>query len=119
MADDRIRSTRTGRCQDHLSSQSIKAERGGFDSLPTAAWSSTVLSGNILHEDKGMQENEDFTVCSSANIVFTRAPYNDGAGWDLKSSCLWAILPLIDACMLSSVSYVMAPQTTSPPYPEF
>lgn len=32
--NDRIKSTRAGRCQDHLSSQSIKAECGGFDSLP-------------------------------------------------------------------------------------
>lgn len=34
MEDDRIKSTCAGRCQDHLSSQSIKAERRGFDSLP-------------------------------------------------------------------------------------
>lgn len=34
MADDRIKSTRAGRCQDHLSRQSIKAERGGFNFLP-------------------------------------------------------------------------------------
>lgn len=34
MEDDGIKSTCTGRCQDHLSRQSIKAERGGYDSLP-------------------------------------------------------------------------------------
>lgn len=32
--NDRIKSTCTGRCQNHLSSQSIKAERWPFDSLP-------------------------------------------------------------------------------------
>lgn len=34
MAGDGIKSTCTGRCQAHLSPQSIKAERGGFASLP-------------------------------------------------------------------------------------
>lgn len=33
-ADDRIKSICAGRCQDHLSSQSIKAVRHRFDSLP-------------------------------------------------------------------------------------
>lgn len=41
-------------------------------------------------------EKKEFTVYSSANIVLSRAPFNDEGSWELMSSCLWAILQVMD-----------------------
>lgn len=59
MADDRIKSTRAGRCQDHLSRQSIKAER-----LPAK----TAWKWEHPPWSEEAHSNEECTIYSSVNI---------------------------------------------------